>query len=320
MKDFLLKNKKTILIVFVVTIAVVSVGKVLFEYQWRAIWEALQKSNFSLFLIGSIVSIIFYWLCRALRWQILLKSDGVSLPFWQIYLVTGVSVGSSTVTPFQSGEALKVEYLRKHGAGRLSGYTIFFLERLFDLLTVVGLGVFGVSLGFDFGIPHSYFYLFALLFIFVCAVIAAGIFLFPSERLNPIRNLIREKKNQKTAVISAAVLTVLSWLMVIFGWKVALASVSIDINFLQASSVVSLTTLLIIMSFVPGAVGVSEIGVSTILMKMGIESSLAQTGAIAVRGYALVILALTLLHWLILKTLSKKISTGLIAGQESETI
>lgn len=320
MKNFLLQNKKIILIVLVATLAVICVGKVLFEYQWRAIWAELQKSNFSLFLSGSIISIIFYWLCRALRWHILLKSDGVSLPFWQIYLVTGVSVGSSTVTPFQSGEALKVEYLRKHGAGRLSGYTIFFFERLFDLLTVIGLGVLGVSLGFDFGIPHSYFYIFALLFIMVSAALAAGIFLVPFEKLEPLRTRLREKRRQKRALLAAAFLTIFSWLMVIFGWKIALDSVSIDINFLQASSVVSLTTLLVIMSFVPGAVGVSEISISTILTKMGIESSLAQTGAIAVRGYALVILGLTLLHWIVLKFLSRKFSTDLITGQESETV
>jgi uncharacterized membrane protein YbhN (UPF0104 family) len=315
-KNFLLKNKKTLLIVFVVTIAVVCLAKVLLEYQWGAIWQALQKSDFSLFLAGSIFSIIFYWLCRALRWQILLRGDGIVLPFWQIYLVTGVSVGSSTVTPFQSGEALKVEYLRKHGAGRLSGYTIFFLERLLDLLTVVGLGVLGVSLGFDFGIPHSYFYIFALVFVAIAAAMIAGVFHFPSERLNPVRVLLREKREQKWTLGAAAVLTVLSWLMVIIGWKIALSSVSIDINFLQASSVVSLTTLLVIMSFVPGAVGVSELGISTILTKMGIENSLAQTGAIAVRGYALMILGLTVLHWIILKILSKRVLSDTAVGQQ----
>lgn len=308
LKNFLLQNKKNILIVFVATLAVVCITKVLFEYQWGAIWQGLKKSDFSLFFIGSVISIIFYWLCRALRWQILLKSDGVSLPFWQIYLITGISVGSSTITPFQSGEAFKVEYLRKHGVGRLSGYTIFFLERLLDLLTVVGLGVLGVSLGFDLGIPHSYFYVFALLFIIIAFLTAAGIFLLPFERLEPVRALLREKRQQKTALFSAAVLSVFSWLMVIFGWKIALSSVSIDINFLQASSVVSMTTLLVIISFVPGAVGVSEISISTILTKMGIAGSLAQTGAVAIRGYALVILGLTALHWIILKFGKKTIA------------
>lgn len=320
MKNFTLRNKKIILVVFVAAIAVVCVGKVLLEYQWRAIGEALRNSDFSLFLSGSIFSIVFYWMLRALRWQILLKGDGVSLPFWQIYLVTGVSVGSSTITPFQSGEALKVEYLRKHGAGRLAGYTIFFFERLFDLLTVVGLGVLGVSLGFDFGVPHSYFYVFALLFIAVCGGLAAGIFLVPLERLKPVKALLHEKRRQKKTLLAAAFLTVLSWLAVILGWKIALGSVSININFLQASSVVSLTTLLVIMSFVPGAVGVSEISVSTILTKMGIESSLAQTGAVSVRGYALVILALTLLHWIILKIFSGRISNDLAAGRKGEII
>ncbi len=64
--------------------------------------------------------------------------------------------------------------------------------------------------------------------------------------------------------------------------------------------------LLAIISFVPGAVGVSEIGITAILTRMGIESSLAQTGAIALRGYALTLLVLSLFHWIILKLFSTK--------------
>jgi uncharacterized membrane protein YbhN (UPF0104 family) len=284
LNTFLPTNKKTILILFVVTIAVFCVAKVLLEYQWSTIGKSLQKSNFSLFLAGSVFSIIFYWLCRALRWQILLQNDGITLPLWQIYLVTGVSVGSSTVTPFQSGEALKVEYLRKHGADRLSGYTLFFVERFFDLLIVSGLGLLGIWFGFDLGISHAYFYVLAITLLTVPVGAMAIIFLFPSERLNSLRILLREKQKQKAALGAALILTAFSWLTVILGWKIALSSVSIDINFLQASSVVSLTTLMMIISFVPGAVGVSEISISTILTKMGIESSLAMKGVVLAGG------------------------------------
>lgn len=301
MKSFLLKNKKSILIIFVVIVGLACLTKVLFEYQWQSIWAALKNSNAPLLILGSSLSIIFYWLCRALRWQVLLKAENTNLPFWQIYLVTAISVGSSTVTPFQSGEALKVEYLRKHGCGRLAGYAIFFIERLFDLLTVVGLGILGISFGFDFGIPQLYFYILAAALIIAFLTVVGIIFLFPSERLNPARNLLRKKGQQKWSLLLAATLTVFSWMMVILGWNAALKSVAIDINFLQASSVVSLTTLLAIISFVPGAVGVSEISIATILTKMGIALSVAQTGAIVVRVYALMILVWTLLHWIIFK-------------------
>lgn len=312
MKNFLLKNKKTILIVFVVCVAVVCVAKVLLEYQWRAIGAALQNSDISLFALGSIASIIFYWLFRALRWQVLLRGDNVSLPFWQVYLITGVSVGSSTITPFQSGEALKVEYLRKFGGTRLSGYAIFFLERMLDLLTVVGLGIVGVALGFDFGVSHIYFYAVGFVLMAVLAAALGVVFLFPSVRLSPVKVLLIEKWVQKWTLLAAFFLTILSWLAVILGWKIAMSSVSINIDFLQASSVVALTTLLAIISFVPGAVGVSEISISTILIKMGVAVPLAQTGAIAVRAYGLVIIALTVLHWIVLKFLAKRQRTHLV--------
>lgn len=131
-------------------------------------------------------------------------------------------------------------------------------------------------------------------------------FIFPSERLLPLKALIREKWQQKWMLLFASIFTVLSWLMVILGWKNALASVAVDINFLQASSLVSMTTLLIIISFVPGAIGVSEVGIAAILTKMGFDPPLAQTGAIAIRAYTIIILGLTLIHWLVLKFLVKK--------------
>lgn len=102
-------------------------------------------------------------------------------------------------------------------------------------------------------------------------------------------------------LVAAFTLTIFLWLTVITGWKNALAFFGISVNFLQSTALVTLTTLITIISFVPGAVGVSELSVLTILSKMGVESSLAQVGAVAIRAYALVILVLTLLHWIYLK-------------------
>lgn len=289
-----------------ILIGVVCLYYVTVNFNWRQIWESLQTANLALFFSASTATLLIYFFIRTLRWYFLLKNENLNVPFVKLYLYNSISIGLSTVTPFQSGEAFKVELMRKYGGARLSGYTIFFLERFFDLLVIIGLGILGASFGFDFGVPRFYFYAFAAVLIAAFLAIIGVVFLLPSERLNPIKVLLQEKRQQKRVLLLTAFLTVLSWTTVILGWKAALASVSIDISFMQTTSLMSLTTLLSVLSFVPGAVGVSELGITTILTKMGVELSSAQTGAIAVRAYTLMILGLTLLHWLILKFLSER--------------
>ena len=170
------------------------------------------------------------------------------------------------------------------------------------------MAILGVALGFNFGVSQFYIYIFAAVF-FAVFLAAIGIcFSLPFERLTPIKILLREKWQQKWILLLTVFFTVCSWAVAVIGWKITLSSVSIDISFLQSISLVSLTMLLAIISFVPGAVGVSEISVTAILTQIGVELSLAQTGAIALRAYALMLLILTLLHWIALKLLQKKIS------------
>ncbi len=299
-----LKNKWTKFCVTIV-VGIVCLYYVVNNFNWKEIWQSLQAANLIYLFFGSAINILAYFFVRTIRWYLLLKNENLNVPFTKLYLYNSVSIGLSTVTPFQSGEALKVELLRKYGCGRLAGYTIFFLERILDFSVVIGLAIVGVSLGFNFGVPRFYFYIFATASIVLFLSVLSIVFLFPSERLNPLRNLLREKWQRKWTLLAAVVLTVVSWLIVVLGWKIALASVAVEISFWQAISLVTLTTLLVVISFVPGAIGVAEVSISSILMKMGIANSAAQTGAISVRGYALVILALTLIHWIVLKFIKK---------------
>ena len=305
-------NNKYTKVFAAVLIGLVCIYYVIGSFNWKQIWESLQKANLFYFFLGAITTQLAFFFFRTLRWQLLLKSENLNVPFIKLYLYNTVSIGISNITPFQSGEAIKVELLRKYGGARLTGYTIFLLEKFIDLLIVIFLGIIGVSFGFDFGIPQFYFYILAAVFIIGFAASTGALFLLPFERLNPVRTLLREKWQQKWIMLSAVFLTVCTWMIAVIGWKITLASVSIDINFLQSISLVSLTMLLAIISFVPGAVGVSEIGIATILTQMGIDLSLAQTGAIALRAFALILLALTFLHWIILKLLPSKLSARIV--------
>jgi uncharacterized membrane protein YbhN (UPF0104 family) len=300
----ILNKSKLVKIIQVIIALLIGVGclyLVIEKFNWEQIWLVTKKVNHLNFLAFEGLIICLYNFLRTLRWRILLHNENLKIPLRKLYLYNSIAIGISTITPFQSGEALKVELIRKYGSRRLSGYAVFFLERIFDLLTVLGFAVAGTAFGFDLGIKPFYLYLAGGLLIFGLAVAITAIFLLPLKIFQPLKVWIDETRKRKKSLSAAFVLTVLAWTTVILGWQFAFAFFGIDINFLQSITVVTITTLIAIISFVPGAVGVSELSILTILSGMGIEPSLAQIGAIAIRAYALVILLISLLHWIFLK-------------------
>lgn len=92
-----------------------------------------------------VVTIFFFWLFRTIRWFVLLKASNIYIDFYHLYLVGSVSMAFALLTPFQSGEALKVEMLKKTGdLERTSGYGIFFTEKIIDLAVVLLMAISGV--------------------------------------------------------------------------------------------------------------------------------------------------------------------------------
>jgi hypothetical protein len=65
--------------------------------------------------------------------------------FFDFYWITAVVVSLSILTPGQVGEGLKIELMKRRGlVGRLPGLGAFALERVLDLLAVVGMGATGL--------------------------------------------------------------------------------------------------------------------------------------------------------------------------------
>jgi len=299
LKKFTLKN--SIQIIFALSIGAICVSYVISSFDWRQIWILAKKVNYFFFFLSVSATLFAYFLVRTIRWRLLLSGENIEISFGKLYLYSAIAIGLSTVTPFQAGEALKVELLLKYGGKRVSGYAIFLLERIFDFFTVLVLAIIGIGIVVDFGISQSYLLLVGTLAILLILGTISLIYLIPARGFDQVRLLLESIWQRKCNVFFALVLTIISWFVVILGWNIALSYFSINLNILQSISVVSITTLVAVVSFVPGAVGVSEISVATLLNNLGIEESLAQAGAIAIRVYAFVILVLTFLHWLTLK-------------------
>ena len=291
---------RTAKIIVPLMVAAICLYYILTGFQWTEIWRTLREINLPMFLAASILTTLIFWFLRTLRWKILLKNENLDISFFKLYLYTAVTIGFANFTPFQSGEALKVEILRKYGGARFSGYHYFFFEKTLDLLTIATLAAFGAVVLFEFdtgsrlqaAIVGLVFFLIVLTLAFV-----AALKIFP-EKLQIYRRFAAARSG---SLFAAFLLTLASWAVMIGGWKFIFQSAAIDLTVSQTTAIISLTTVIGIISFVPGAVGVSEISIAAMLSQIGYEIVAAQTGAVMIALYSLVILFLAAVHLLILK-------------------
>lgn len=250
-----------------------------------------------------IITILFFWLLRTIRWYILLKASDINVNFFYLYLVGSISIAFATITPFMSGEALKVELLKKTGdLERIPGYGIFITERILDLIIVLSLAVLSTILGVSKFIGSEIIFSAAGL-ILVCLLII----LIVIRRISPNNSLGRFfqpfnqcVKNWKI-LVTVIFLTIGGWLFIIAGWYISFRSIYITISFLETTAVTTITTLLGIISLIPWSLGISEVSISSSLTYLKNDTPLAQAGALIVRVYGVVTLFTGFVHLLIWK-------------------
>ncbi len=107
------------------------------------ILSTLAKANF--WLVGlSIVLVVPHLITKAWRWQVLLRSVGIDINLIEATRLYAIGQAAGFLTPGQAGDAVKAVYLR--GAGHSLGRSLVtvVVDRLYDLLVVGGLAVWGV--------------------------------------------------------------------------------------------------------------------------------------------------------------------------------
>ena len=84
--------------------------------------------------------------------------------------------------------------------------------------------------------------------------------------------------------------------MVVLSWYLVFLSFSVQVNPLQVTWLVGTTTIINVLSLVPGGIGVSELAISELLVLQGIAPAKAQVSAVGLRMFVVFILGLTALH------------------------
>jgi len=267
-------------------------------FQWKALGQLLGHVNLLYLIGGGGASIVAYWILRALRWQILLRQTDTHVSFLDLYLCTAVSLSFSLFTPLQSGEMLKIELLKKYGMiHRAPGYASFLVERALDLSILLTIAC--VSLLTTLQILPNRTYAYGILGSLVLGCLA-GLFVLTKLRLRGRPQQLLESMRQcvgdlPTLVLATAI-TGVSWASVAFSWQVFLFSGGITLDFAQALALMSIVALISIVSLIPGGLGISEAGTSQLLMHFGFAAAVAQAGAIVLRSYSLVAIALGASH------------------------
>jgi uncharacterized protein (TIRG00374 family) len=140
------------------SVALATVGYLVFSLWggWREVIDAASRVGVVGLLIALALSLVNYGL-RFLRWQYYLTTLGHGIP-WLDSLRIYILGFALTTTPGKAGEMLRSVFLARFQIPYTKSIAAFFSERLADLLSVLGLTLFGVAT-YPAGRPVFYFLL-----------------------------------------------------------------------------------------------------------------------------------------------------------------
>jgi uncharacterized membrane protein YbhN (UPF0104 family) len=298
--DVILMNfRRTIkLVTWVIAILLfgASASYVTTRFQWREAFAALSKADFLKLILLVSLSHFAYIVIRAWRWRSAVRHVIPGVAFLDYYWITAIVVSLSVLTPGHSGEALKIELMKRRGLlGRLPGFGAFALERIMDLVVISSMGAIGLAFG-NFSAPYPSLKTGVAVVVAVGLLALCGLLFFDPGRWSSLwLAQLRPGGSPKTWVLMAF-LTILSWILVAVNWQVSLSAVQIHLSLSQVLLLISLATMGALLSFIPGGLGVSTLVTTAVLTNMGVVAVTAQAGALILHAYGFIIILFGLVH------------------------
>jgi uncharacterized membrane protein YbhN (UPF0104 family) len=275
------------------------------KYDWGHIFSRITHIKIQLIFFSCCAYVLYIFL-RALRWHSLLRNIKPTIPMGKLYLPSAIISTLSMVTPPQIAETLKIEVMRRHGLDARHAFWFFVFDRILDI-AVIGC-LFFISLlvvGKSILIYLSYTINAPILLTSLILVGAAGALLVWAYRKSN-SSIIKKLVSMPSALVNSVFLTLLGWLSIGLAWKFALSSVEIHVSFFEVIFLMTGTMVIIILSFIPGGLGISEVAIEQILASYGVNTITAQTGAVAMRLIAILWIAIGIAHilywWLFMRT------------------
>lgn len=259
---------------------------------WEAVTNALSAVGFWGVLLALLMSLVNYSL-RFIRWQGYLQAQG-HIVSWQPSLRIYLAGFALTTTPGKAGEAIRGLLLKPLGVPWSHSLAAFFSERLSDLLAIVVLSLFGLSL---------YPQLDGVLWVGSIGVLAGLIILSQHRLIQNLQHSFKKKPgkfwqffvNLVTIIeqaqhchhwrqlMTASVLSLAAWSAeaLAFYWILGWIGVEAELQF--AVFVYTIAMLAGALSFMPGGLGGTEAVMVGLLMWQGVPMPDAAAATVLIR-------------------------------------
>jgi glycosyltransferase 2 family protein len=253
-------------------------------------FEKFSKEWTNLNLLYLPIIFFFHFLViifRTLRQKSFFDLLNFNMPFKENLLIH-ISGLSLIVTPGGMGQIIKSYYLKKKfNTPYTTTSAIVVWERFHDIFSAVTvISIMLIFIDFEearFGIIGLMGFLVLLFFIIknkflfeslLVKLPKKGFLKNMSENAHLFHNTINQL-NQKNIFLYAWMLSVISTLAGALGFYFSFIAFNLDFNFTEVIVISYLPIILGALSFIPGGVGITEVGMLGLLMKYGIELSLA---------------------------------------------
>ena len=300
--NFKILSRRRVALWFALAIFAASFLYLLLTFQWSQVFDLFLTADFLLWpLLLMFLTIPLYWLLRTLRWFMMLRESGFSCSFTELYLVTAIALSVAQFTPFQSGEMMKMELMKRRcNLDRGRGYSSFVVERCADLLVVLLVAMLALLVWSNLSLNRQTLFLLIFFLFFTGFLFCLAIKIIPlpqpvSRFLTEIFSFVR----QPALFLSVLLLTCLSWLVVAAGWHFAFAALQLSPGYPSVVLLVALVTLINLSSLIPGSIGIAEAAIALVLIFLHQEPAAAQAGALMIRGYGCLILIVGGVHYLL---------------------
>lgn len=255
-----------------------------------------QVADMALWTVAAALGLVVLgYLVRAVRWQLYLHHLGVFTPFRDELLVflSGFAMG---VTPGKMGEVVKAYYLREaHGTPYATSIPAVFAERVSDVVAVGALLAIGL-----FFVPSS---LGLVLGAIGITGVVAGLLLLRSETfarllLRLLGGFARTRRLGESIgrmhatlrplltgrlLLEATVLGLGGWAMEALAMSLLAHGFGVDLPWGVCAFVFAAANLLGAVSFLPGGLGATELGIVGLLVALGTAEAPATAITIAIR-------------------------------------
>tara|TARA_Y100000310_G_scaffold202413_1_gene202570 strand:+ start:7190 stop:8128 length:939 start_codon:yes stop_codon:yes gene_type:complete len=237
-------------------------------------------------LIYAAFFVIFQTLFKSLRWNNIIKIYKKKLTLSESNSITLISLAFGIVTPGRVGEFIKAKYLRDFiKLNYVSAFSTVLIDKAFDLITVVIVGLLGVTL-LRFQIPFSE--ILVSILILILLILITQLLLFENSvklilKIIP-KMIVQKLKNfnfSRKIYLKALGYSFLIWstyiIESIFIFK------ALNISNIPVSGIMVVVSLMALGSLIPisfGGIGVRELIASSFLLILGITPEISVTFAI----------------------------------------